>query len=302
MDLETEILRLKTKKGAVILAHNYQLPEIQDIADFVGDSLELSRISAKQDAEIIVFCGVVFMAETAKVLSPQAKVLIPSLGAGCFLADTITGEDVRLLRQRYPEAIFVAYVNTSAEVKAEVDICCTSANAVKVVESFSRDKQIVFLPDRNLGKYVMRETGRENIILWDKGYCYVHEYITPEMVRAAKMSYPEAKVIAHPECPLSVLELADAIASTSGMLRFARESSAKEFIICTEKEMVYRLQKDLPEKVFYPVSDTAVCRMMKEITLERLYHCLDKEEYEIEIDRGIIEKARSSIDKMLEVV
>ncbi len=302
MDIKEEIQRLKKEKNALILAHNYQIPEIQDLADFVGDSLELSRKSAGQDVDIIVFCGVVFMAETAKILSPACKVLIPSIEAGCFLADTISGEDVRKLREKYPEAVFVAYVNTSADVKAEVDICCTSANAVKVVESIPRERPIVFLPDRNLGKYVIEKTGRDNIILWEKGYCYVHELISPEMVREAKEKYPGALVIAHPECRPEVLAMADAVASTSGMIRFAEQSSAKRFIICTEKEMVYRLRKDIPSKEFFPVSEKALCRMMKKITIEGLYDSLKQEQYEIDLDADIIDRARRSIERMLEVV
>ncbi len=302
MDIAEEILRLKKEKKALILAHNYQLPEIQDLADVVGDSLELSRIAKERSADLIVFCGVVFMAETAKVLSPQAKVLIPSLLAGCFLADTISAEDVRQLRERYPEAEFVAYVNTSAEVKAEVDVCCTSANAVQVVRAIDPRKTVVFLPDRNLGMYVQKQTQRENMVIWDKGYCYVHEEIHPQDVLEKKRMFPDAEVIAHPECPPEVLDLADAVASTSGMIKWARRSGAKRFIVATEREMVYRLKKELPEKEFIPVSDRAVCRTMKETTLERLYEALLEEKYEVRLPEEIISKAKRSIDRMLEVV
>ncbi len=302
MNLKKEILRLKQEKNALILAHNYQLPEIQDLADVVGDSLELSRIAKERSADLIVFCGVVFMAETAKVLSPQAKVLIPSLWAGCFLADTISVEDVRQLRERYPGAEFVAYVNTSAEIKAEVDICCTSANAVRVVKAIDPNKTVVFLPDRNLGMYVQKQTQRENMVIWDKGYCYVHEEIHPKDVLEKKRVFPDAEVIAHPECPPEVLELADAIASTSGMIKWAQRSDARRFIVATEREMVYRLKKELPEKEFIPVSDRAVCRTMKETTLERLYEALLEEKYEVRLPEKIISKAKRSIDRMLEVV
>ena len=302
MDIAEEILRLKKEKKALILAHNYQLPEIQDLADVVGDSLELSRIAKERSADLIVFCGVVFMAETAKVLSPHAKVLIPSLLAGCFLADTISAGDVRQLRERYPDAEFVAYVNTSAEVKAEVDVCCTSANAVQVVRAIDPRKTVVFLPDRNLGMYVQKQTQRENMVIWDKGYCYVHEEIHPQDVLEKKRMFPDAEVIAHPECPPEVLDLADAVASTSGMIKWARRSGAKRFIVATEREMVYRLKKELPEKEFIPVSDRAVCRTMKETTLERLYEALLEEKYEVRLPEEIISKAKRSIDRMLEVV
>ncbi len=302
MDLKEKILKLKQEKGALILAHNYQLPEIQDVADIVGDSLELSRAAANRKPKLIVFCGVIFMAETAKILSPTSKVLIPSLSAGCFLADTVTAEDVKRLRQEYPDAIFVAYVNTSAEVKAEVDICCTSANAVEVVQRLPEDRPVVFLPDRNLGNYVQRVSGRSDIILWEKGYCYVHEHIRKEDVLTRKQEYPEAKVIAHPECKPEVLELSDVIASTSGMIRYAMESSAKTFIICTEREMTYRLKKDLPEKEFIPVSESATCKTMKTVTLERLYRALQDEVYEVNLAEDIIERAKGSIDRMLEVL
>ncbi len=302
MDLKEEILRLKEEKSALILAHNYQLPEIQDIADLVGDSLELSWAAAKRRPKLIVFCGVIFMAETAKILSPATKVLIPSLSAGCFLADTITVDEVRSLRARYPDAIFVAYVNSSAKVKAEVDICCTSANAVKVVEKLPKDRPIVFLPDRNLGSYVKKVSGREDIVLWEKGYCYVHQYISREDVLARKVEYPKAKVVAHPECLPEVLELADTVASTSGMIRYVRESSAQEFIICTEREMVYRLKREFPDKKFIPVKDSAVCKTMKKITLEGLYNSLREENYEVILPQDVMEKAKASITKMLEVV
>ncbi len=302
MDLQTEIVRLKKEKGALILAHNYQIPEIQDIADIVGDSLELSRAAAQRDTRLIVFCGVIFMAETAKILSPHCKVLIPSLSAGCFLADTITAEDVRRLRKEHPDAVFIAYVNTNADVKAEVDMCCTSANAVKIVEKIPPDKEIVFLPDRNLGYYVRKVTGRDNIVLWERGYCYVHEHIREEDVLRRKEEFPDAEVIAHPECRPEVLALADAIASTSGMIRYAKKSSAKRFIICTEKEMVYRLKKEIPDKEFVPVSEAAICRMMKTITLKELCRCLVEEVYEITLPEDVIVRARGAIERMLEVV
>ncbi len=302
MDLREKILKLKQEKDALILAHNYQLPEIQDVADIVGDSLELSRAASNRKAKRIVFCGVVFMAETAKILSPASKVLIPSLSAGCFLADTVTAEDVRGLRKKYPDATFVAYVNTSAEVKAEVDICCTSANAVKVVQHLPEDRPVVFLPDRNLGTYVQKASGRDDIVLWEKGYCYVHEHIRKEDVLRRKQEYPEAKVIAHPECRGEILDLSDAVASTSGMIRYARQSSAKTFIICTEREMVYRLKRDLPEKEFIPVSGAAICKTMKTIDLEKLYRTLRDEVYEVNLAEDIINRAKGSIDRMLEVL
>ncbi len=301
MNLKEEILKLKKEKNALILAHNYQLPEIQDIADLVGDSLELSRAAAERNAPMIIFCGVIFMAETAKVLSPNAKVLIPSNSAGCFLADTITAKDVQSLRERYPDAVFVAYVNTTADVKAEVDLCCTSANAVKVVNSIDRNKTVVFLPDRNLGNYVISQTKRNNIVLWEKGFCYVHEDISAAMVLEQKQNHPDAAVVAHPECKPEVLNLADAVASTSGMIRFAKNSQLKKFIICTEKEMVYRLKKDCPDKEFIPVTPKAVCNTMKQVTLENLYQALLKEIYEVKLPENIINRAKNSIIRMLEI-
>ncbi len=303
MDLVSKILELKERKKAVILAHNYQLPEVQDIADFIGDSLELSRKAASlSDIKIIVFCGVRFMAETAKVLRPDVKVLLPSQSAGCFLADTISADDVKMLREKFPKAVFVAYVNTTAQVKAEVDICCTSANAVKVVERVGKDKQVVFLPDRNLGNYVKSVLKKANIVLWESGYCNVHQWIEVDDVKKMKELYPKAKVVSHPECRLEVLEMSDMIASTSGMIRYAQESQANEFIICTEKAMCYRLSKVINNKMFYPVSDRIVCETMKKITLQGIYESLKEEIYEVELDDDIVRKARNSIDRMLEVL
>lgn len=293
-----EILALKREKSAVILAHNYQIPEVQDVADLIGDSLELSRAAARLDAEVIVFCGVDFMAETAAILSPQKRVVLPEKGAWCPMAHMITPEQLRELRSLYPDAAVVAYVNTTAEVKAESDICCTSANGVQVVNSLEQ-KEIIFVPDRNLGAYVQRHTDKK-IIPWN-GYCYVHDHFTPEEVRAARALHPQAEVLVHPECRPEVIDAADHVFSTSGMGRHARASSAKEFIIGTEIGMIYRLKKDNPDKEFYPLSEKAVCQNMKKTNLEKVLKALQTLEPRVTVPEEIAVKAKRSIERMLAV-
>lgn len=298
MNIIDEINNLKIEKKAVILSHNYQLPEIQDIADFVGDSLELSRIAAATDAEIIVFCGVHFMAETAKILSPMKTVILPDLRSGCPLADMISVEEVALLRRKNPSAAVVCYINTSAEVKAECDICCTSSNAVDIVNSVPAD-EVVFLPDRNLGRYVSKFT-KKKIILWN-GFCPTHENLKAEDVVELKKQYPDAKFAAHPECSEDVLKLADKVTSTSGILRYAKTDSSKNFIIGTETAILHRLKKENPDKNFIPASRKMFCQNMKYNNLELLHEALLNEQPEIDVPEKIREKAFSVIDRMLKI-
>ena len=285
-------------RNAVILAHNYQLGEIQDVADFVGDSLELSRKAAETPADTIVFCGVHFMAETAKILSPQKTVLLPDLKAGCPMADMITVEQLREFKEKYPGRPVVAYVNTSAEVKAESDVCCTSANAVKVVESVEAD-EVIFIPDKCLADYVASKT--EKKIIPYPGFCPTHHRILPEDILRQKALHPEALVIVHPECTRAVIELADGVFSTSGMVRFAKESAAREFIIGTEKGLLHRLKKDNPDKEFYSPTEWTICPNMKKITLEKLAWSLEDMQYPIELSADIIERAQGAIRRMVEI-
>jgi quinolinate synthase len=293
-----EILALKKKRNAVILAHNYQIPEVQDVADLVGDSLELSRAAAHLDAEVIVFCGVDFMAETAAILSPQKKVVLPEKGAWCPMAHMITPEQLKELKALYPEAAAVCYVNSTAEVKAESDICCTSANGVQVVNSLPQ-KQVIFVPDRNLAAYVARHTEKQ-IIPWN-GYCYVHDHFTPDEVRATRARHPQAEVLVHPECRPEVIDLADYVYSTAGMGRHARSSKAHEFIIGTEVGMLYRLKKENPDKEFYPLSEKAVCQNMKKTNLEKVLRALQTLEPRVTVPEEIAARARKAIERMLAV-
>ena len=294
-----KILKLKEEKGAVILAHNYVNAEIQDIADFTGDSLELSIKAKNSDAKLIVFCGVSFMAETAKLLSPDSTVLLPVKEAGCAMAEMAKAEDIASYRAKNPDTVLIAYVNTTASAKAQVDICCTSANAEKVVRSIPEGKKIMFLPDRNLGSNVSKTTGRE-IELWP-GFCPIHNRIEPKTIREARKQHPEALVMVHPEChPVTVAE-ADIVLSTGGMLRAVKESDAKEFIVGTEYGILHRLQKENPEKRFYPLEPRPTCGDMKLITLENILHCLETGEGEVILDPEIMERARLPIDRMLEL-
>ncbi len=298
-ELIREITRLRKEKDAVILAHNYQRGEIQDIADFVGDSLGLSKEAAKLSCKIIVFCGVDFMAETAKILSPEKIVLLPRKEASCPMAGMITREKLLELKAKYPEAKVVSYVNTTAEVKAESDVCCTSSNALKVVQNIDA-KKIIFVPDRNLASYVSRFTDKE-IIPYD-GYCYVHEKFRAEDIKTAKRIYPEAKVFVHPECRPEVIDLADEVASTGGMVKLAQLSKAKRFIIGTEEGLIYRLKKENPEKEFFSAGPARICINMKLITLEDVYLSLKEERYKVEIEDVIRIRAKKAINEMLKYV
>jgi quinolinate synthase len=295
-----EIRGLKRTRRAVVLAHNYQRPEIFEVADFVGDSLELARKAATVDAEVIVFCGVHFMAETAKILNPKKTVLLPNLAAGCSLADSITGDALAErrdeLRKVYPDLAVVSYVNTTAEVKAESDVCCTSSNAVRIVEALP-NQNILFTPDENLAAYVQTQT-RKNIIAWN-GNCYVHHQIRPEHIRRVREAMPHVQVIAHPECRADVLALADAVLSTSGMIEYAKKSEAHEFLIVTECGLSDRLLLELPEKKFYKACK--LCQYMKMITLEETAEALRSLRYPIRIDEDVRARAEHAIRRMLEL-
>ena len=296
MNIVEEITKLKKEKNAIVLVHNYQRPEIQNIADSLGDSLGLAREAAKTDARIIVFCGVRFMAETAKILSPKKMVIIPRKDAGCPMADMITAEDLRKLKEKHTDAKVVSYVNTNADVKAESDICCTSANAIEVVRNVKAER-IIFTPDKNLAAYCERFTDKE-IIPWN-GYCYVHEKIRKEEVRLAKEKFPDALLLVHPECNPSVIDLADEVLSTSGMLDFAKKSDKKRFFIGTEEGLIYRLKKENPEKEFYTAGTAKMCRNMKLTTLYDVYLSLKEERYPIELAREIIKSAQKALEAML---
>jgi len=298
-ELAEQIARLKEERKAVILAHNYQLGEVQDIADFVGDSLELSQRAVGLEAEVIVFCGVVFMAETAKILSPQRTVLIPDPRAGCPMCDMAPVEEVRKRKAELPGVPVVAYVNTTDDVKAEVDICCTSANAVKVVNSLP-DERLLFLPDKNLAYWVQRHTEKE-VIPWN-GYCPTHQRIMPHDIHRLREKHPEAKVIVHPECTPDVIDLADEVLSTGQMVRWAREAQAREIIVGTEVGLIHRLKKDSPEKTFIPISMLTTCPNMKRITLEKVLWELEDMRHPVEVPEDIATKARRAIERMLEVV
>lgn len=291
------ILTLKKRRNAVILVHNYQPDEVQDIADFLGDSLDLSQKAATTNADVIVFCGVHFMAETASILSPEKIVLLPEIASGCPMADMLNAEKLGELKKLNPDAVTVAYINTTAEVKAETDICCTSANAVKIVNAVQSDK-IIFVPDRNLGNYVAQNT-KKQIILSD-GYCPIHMKITKQNILEAKKLYPNAEVIVHPECTSEVISAADKVLSTSGMCRYAKESNHKSFIIGTEVGILHRLKKENPDKSFYPASENALCVNMKKNSLEKVLWALEDMKYQIKVEENIRIKAKFAIDKMLE--
>jgi len=292
------IQALKEERDAVILAHNYQIGPVQDIADLVGDSLELSRAAATMDCRVIIFCGVDFMAETAAILSPEKKVLLPAPDACCPMAEMVTAGELQVLRERYPDAAVIAYVNTTAEVKAESDICCTSANAVKVVESLD-ENQVIFVPDRNLALYVARSSEKE-ILPWE-GYCIVHDRYTSADVRAARAQHPAAEVIVHPECRPEVIDLADGVFSTSGIIRHACTAPWNEFIIGTEVGILHRLGKECPEKRCYPLSEKAICVNMKRTDLQKVYRALDRMEPRITVPGEIAARARRAIDRMLAI-
>ena len=304
MDLFEEIDRLKKEKNAVVLAHYYQESDIQDIADYIGDSLGLSQQAAKTGADIIVFAGVHFMAETAKILSPQKKVLLPDLKAGCSLADSCPPHLFRKFKEKYPDHLVITYVNCTAELKALSDIVCTSSNAVQIVESLPKDQKIIFGPDKNLGAYVAKKTGRD-LVLWN-GACMVHEIFSREKITRIKERYPKAKLLAHPECEEVILEMADYIGSTTGLLKYATKSPEAEFIVATESGILHQMQKDNPAKLFIPAPPNNQCACndcphMKRNTLEKLYLCMKNESPEITVPQHIIDLAVKPIERMLEI-
>ena len=299
-ELIKKIEELKKQRKAVILAHNYQPPEVQDIADFVGDSLGLSMQAAKTDAEVIVFCGVLFMAETAAILSPQKTVLLPELNAGCPMADMITAEQLIELKAKHPVAPVVCYVNSSAEVKAESDYCCTSANAVELVNSLPPAEEIIFVPDKYLGQYVAEQTGKK-LLIWP-GYCPTHVIITPDDIKKAKADFPDAIVMAHPECTEQTRRCADQILSTGQMLRYVKKSTAGKFIIATETGIIHTLEKQNPNKQFIAATGKAVCPNMKLITLEKIVWALEDMQNIITIPEPVRVKAAKTLDRMLEIL
>lgn len=304
LDLFEEINRLKKEKNAIILAHYYQEPDIQDIADYIGDSLGLSQEAARTEADIIVFAGVHFMAETAKMLSPGKKVLLPDLKAGCSLADSAPAPLFRAFKERYPNHVVVSYINCTAELKTLTDICCTSTNAVHVIESIPKDQPIIFAPDKNLGAYLVKKTGRD-MVLWN-GACMVHEIFSAEKITKLMLRHPEAELIAHPECEAHILEKAHFIGSTTGLLKYTMRSTAKEFIVATESGIIHQMEKASPDKVFIPAppDNTCACNEcphMRLNTLEKLYLCLKYEKPEILLPDWVIEQGRTCIDRMLDI-
>ena len=299
LSLEKRILKLKREKNAVILAHNYQLGEVQDIADFVGDSLELSQNAAKTTADVIVFCGVHFMAETAAILCPDMTVLLPDTHAGCPMADMITAKQLKQRKDELPGATVVCYVNTTAEVKAESDICCTSANGVKVVESLDSE-EILFVPDQYLGHYVSTKTDKK-MTFWP-GYCPTHVRIQPQDIIRLKQEYPRAKVAVHPECRPEVIALADEVLSTGGMIRYARREDINKMIVGTEMGIIYRLRKENPGKRFIPVSEQAICPNMKLITLEKILWSMEEMAPQVKVPEAIRLRAKAAVDRMLAIV
>jgi len=294
-----KIEQLKQDRKAIILAHNYQPGEIQDLADFRGDSLGLSIKAAQTDAEVIVFCGVHFMAETAAILSPEKTVLLPDKNAGCPMADMITAKQLRQLKQEHPHALVVCYVNSSADVKAESDYCCTSANAIEVVESLPHDREIIFVPDKYLGQHVAGKTGSK-IVLWP-GYCPTHMLITDEDIIDAKSKYPDAVVMVHPECTEQVREIADEVLSTGQMLKYADKSTAKRFIVGTEVGIIHTLKRQNPDKEFFPATERAICPNMKRITLEKIAWALEDMQYKITVPQDIRIRAKKALDRMVEI-
>ena len=311
LKLQDEILRLKKEKDVVILAHNYQVPEVQDIADFVGDSLGLARQAAKTSHKTILFCGVHFMAETAAIISPQKKVLIPDLDAGCSLSDSITVNDLRKWKKQHPGAIVVGYVNTTADIKSELDYCCTSSNAVNVVKAIPDDKEILFLPDMFLGSYVSKMTGRKNMYIW-AGECHVHAGISPEDVLKKLDSMPNAEFVVHPECSCTTPMLYDIasgsyngrqvqILSTEGMMKYVNQSTANQFVVATETGILYRMRNQNPGKTFVPASEKAECQYMKMITLQKVYDSLVDDKYKVTVPKKTADKARLAIERMLAI-
>lgn len=309
--LDEQILKLKREKDIVILAHNYQLPAIQDVADFVGDSLSLARQAAKTPHKTILFCGVHFMAETAAIICPDKKVLIPDLSAGCSLSDSITADQLRNWKKEHPDAITVGYVNTTAEIKSELDYCCTSSNAVNVVKSIPENREILFLPDMFLGSYVAKATGRQNMYIW-AGECHVHAGIRSEDIHKKLDSLANSELLVHPECSCTsqiMYEVAVGdyknrqvqVLSTEGMMNYAKQSSAKQFVVATETGILYRMQQQNPGKTFVPASENAVCQYMKMITPDKVYASLRDDKYEVRVPKNIADKARLAIERMLAI-
>ena len=298
-DLKNKINILKEKHDAVIVAHNYQIDEVQEIADLVGDSFALSKYCAESPKQTIVFCGVHFMAESAKILSPEKTVLLPEIDAGCPMADMVTAESLREKKKQYPDAAVVCYINSTAEVKAESDVCCTSSNAVKIVRAMPQ-KRILFVPDQNLGNYVSKQVPEKQFIFWS-GFCVTHHRIKPEDVIKAKQLHPDAILLIHPECRPEVVELADFVGSTKQIIDFAAASKAEKFIIGTEMGIMYKLKKDSPEKKFYLLSSGLICPNMKKTSLQSVYDSLNEMKYKMQIEENIRIKAIKSLDKMLEL-
>jgi len=304
LDLVAEIQRLKKEKNAIILAHYYQESEIQDVADFIGDSLGLSQKAAETDADIIVFAGVHFMAETAKMLSPTKKVLLPDLKAGCSLADSCPPHLFRKFKEKHPDHIVVSYINCTAELKTLTDICCTSTNALAIIESIPKDQPIIFAPDKNLGQYLIKKTGRD-MVLWN-GACMVHEIFSHERIVKLKIRHPNAKFIAHPECEPHILEMADFIGSTTGLLKYTMNDAAQEFIVATEAGILHQMQKSSPHKTFIPAPPNNNCACndcphMKRNTMEKLYLCMEYEMPEVILPDWVIEQGVKSINRMMEI-
>lgn len=298
-DLKEKIFKLKKEKNAVIIVHNYQRDEIQEMADTTGDSLELSKAAVKTNADIIVFCGVHFMAESASILNPDKKVLLPVKEAGCPMADMISVERLKMKKQEYPDAAVVCYVNSSAKIKAESDICCTSSNGIEVVRSLP-NKKIIFVPDKNLGRYIQSQLPDKEIILWE-GFCPTHIRVQEDDILEARAEHPDAEFVVHPECQPEVLKLADHICSTAGMFKYIKASKSKEFIIGTEAGMLYRLKKENPDKQFYLATEHLICPSMKLTTLGWVAHSLEFEVHEIKVPEEVRLKAKEALDKMLSV-
>jgi len=309
--LKDEVLKLKKEKDIVILAHNYQVPEVQDVADFVGDSLGLSRQAAKVKQKTILFCGVHFMAETAAIVSPGKRVLIPDLEAGCSLSDSITIDQLRKWKKEHPDAITVGYVNTTAEIKSELDYCCTSSNAVNVVNAIPKEREILFLPDMFLGSYVAKITGRKNMQIW-AGECHVHAGITPDHIEKKLAELKNAEFVVHPECSCTTPMMYDIasgsyknhqvqILSTEGMMKHVSKSDSQQFVVATETGFLYRMRQQNPQKTFIPASENAECEYMKMITLDKVYRSLYDEKYEVKVAKKIADKARIAIERMLSI-
>ena len=298
-NIKAKIAKLKAKRKAVIIVHNYQRDEIQDIADITGDSLALSQAAVKTDAKVIVFCGVRFMAESAAILNPDKMVLLPVMEAGCPLADMISPEKLQALKDKHPGAPVVSYVNTTAEIKAESDICCTSSNAVRIVQSL-KEKKVIFVPDKNLGKFVQSKVPDKEIILWE-GFCPTHIKVQEEHIKSAKEAHPGALVLAHPECNPEVLNISDVITSTGGMIKYVKASDKKSFIIATESGMFYKLKKDNPDKEFFIPTEQLICPSMKLTTLGWVLHSLELLKYEVKVPEDVAKKAKKALNRMLEV-